>query len=283
MMMRMFRDRHDAGMQLAEALRTRGYKNPLVLGIPRGGVVPAAQVARALGGDLGVVVARKLRAPGQPELAIGAVTPDGVSWVDESLARLVGADDAYLEKERIKQAEEAARREEAFDSNRRPLMEGRTVIVVDDGIATGATALAALRSVRAAGARRVVMAVPVGPPYTIERLRAEADEVIALMEVEDFFAVGQFYHHFDQIEDWDVRRTLEAFEREREAVRADSQHGGGQQASGGAHACPFVTRFGRVIMGVSTAIILAAVLVFTLAACRDAEEQDACAAAGALR
>jgi putative phosphoribosyl transferase len=218
--MRMFRDRDDAGRQLAEALKEKGYTNPLVLGIPRGGVVPAARVARFLEGDLGVVVARKLRAPLQPELAIGAVTPNGVAWIDESLAELTGADHAYLERERGTQTVEAARREAAFDGSRRPSMEGRTVIVVDDGIATGATALAAVRSVRASGARHVVMAVPVGPPHTLDKLRREADEVVALMEVEDFLAIGQFYIDFRQIDDAEVRRLLDAFEAERQSVHA---------------------------------------------------------------
>lgn len=224
--MKRFRDRADAGRQLAEVLQTRGYVRPLVLGIPRGGVVPAAQIARLIGGELGVVVARKLRAPDQPELAIGAVTPDGVAWVNEPLARAAGANKAYLEREQAVQAAEAARREAAFDGGKRGPLTGRTVIVVDDGIATGATAIAAVRSMKAAGAGHVVLAVPVGPPLTLDLLRREADEVVALQEVEDFWAVGQFYTDFEPVEDSEVRRVLDAFASEASAGTGEGRGAG---------------------------------------------------------
>src|SRR5438874_1257951 len=137
----LFSDRTEAGVELSELVSERGYESPVVLGIPRGGVVVAAEVARRLGADLGVVVARKLGAPGQPELAIGAVASSGAAWVDARLASLTGADDAYLEEEIRRQAEEARRREARFDGDARPPVLDRTVIIVDDGIATGSTAI----------------------------------------------------------------------------------------------------------------------------------------------
>lgn len=211
--MTLFRDRDDAGQRLAQALRPLLLDHPLVLGIPRGGVVVAAAVARELNGDLGVVVARKLRAPHQPELAIGAITSDGVAWINESLAVAAGADDRYLEQEKQFQAGEARRREEVFDGHRRPPAAGRTVLVVDDGLATGATALAAIRAMKAAGARRVILAVPVAPPESLERMREEADQVVCPFIEGDFYAIGQFYVDFRPVGDDEVRRCLAGFQQ----------------------------------------------------------------------
>ena len=204
-----FQDREDAGQRLAAALMSKGYQDPVVLGIPRGGVPVAAEVAEALGAELGVVVARKLGAPGQPELAIGAVTSDGVSYIDHDLAKRLGAGQAYLNSETKAKAEEARRKEEAFDSRRRPHVKGRTAIVVDDGIATGATAVAALRSIKAEGAEHVVLAVPVGPPQRIAELRREADEIVCLLEDPNLMAVGQFYIDFHPLEDKEVKAVLD--------------------------------------------------------------------------
>jgi putative phosphoribosyl transferase len=206
-----FRDRTEAGKKLAEEVARHGFERPVVLGIPRGGLPVAAEVARATGGELAAIVARKLGAPGNPELAIGATTADGTYYLDATTARLVGADEAYIEAERARQAREAARREELFDSHRRPPLAGRVVIVVDDGIATGATAIASVRSVRAAGAARTVLAVPVGPPGTLERLREEADDVICLYADPDFWAVGQYYDEFEQVSDGEVQAILRSF------------------------------------------------------------------------
>jgi predicted phosphoribosyltransferase/pimeloyl-ACP methyl ester carboxylesterase len=221
-----FLNREDAGRRLADLLASLAIEQPIVLGIPRGGVPVAAEVARVLRGDLGVVVARKLRAPGQPELAVGAVSATGVSYVNQPLATEAGADDAYLVQEQAYQAEEARRREEAFDGHRRPPLEGRTVIVVDDGIATGATAIAALRSIRAGGAAKVILAVPVGPSDTIAAMRSEADEVYCLVEEPDFYAIGPFYSDFRPFEDDRVRKVLDDFERSRSGPsrRAASVH-----------------------------------------------------------
>lgn len=208
-----FRDREDAGRRLAQLLAGKRIEHPIVLGIPRGGVPVAAEVARVLRGELGVVVARKLRAPGQPELAIGAVSSNGVAYINHRLAEECGADDRYLADEQARQTEEASRREAEFDGHRHAPVSGRTVIVVDDGIATGATAIAAIRSMKWAGAKRVILAVPVGPPDTIEALRREADEVYCLAVEPDFYAIGQFYDDFRQVEDTEVKKVLDEFAR----------------------------------------------------------------------
>ncbi len=210
-MMVTFQDRDDAGRRLGRLLEKRGLERPLVLGIPRGGVPVAAQVARAVHGELGVVVARKIGAPSQPELAIGAVTADGVAWINEPLAADAGAGKDYLDREIAAQAAEARRREAVFNSHRRGSVAGRPVIIVDDGIATGATALAAARSMRAAGAKPLIVAVPVGPPHTLGLLRQEADEVITLHEERDFWAIGQFYVDFHPMDDAEVLDVLAGF------------------------------------------------------------------------
>ena len=213
-----FNDRIDAGQQLARAVEARGFEKPVVLGIPRGGVPVAAEVARAVDGQLAVVVARKLGAPGNPELAIGATTETGVAYINQAVAIAVGADKDYIEAERQRQVREAHHREEMFNSHRRPPVQGRIVIIVDDGIATGATAIAAVRSIKADGAAHVVLAVPVGAPHTLEVMRREADEVICLYEPKDFWAVGQFYYNFQPVEDDDVLKTLREFEKVPDAV-----------------------------------------------------------------
>lgn len=209
----MFRDRQEAGERLGERLRQRGYAGAVVLGIPRGGVVVAAAVADELDGELGVIVARKLRAPMQPELAIGAVTADGSCYLEPRALRILGIDHEYLETERQYQAEEARRREAMFDHHKLPKLEGRKVVVVDDGIATGATAMAALRAVRAAGAKEVVMAAPVSSPERANMLRAEADRVECLIEDPALFAVGQYYVDFRTVEDDEVVEILAEFEK----------------------------------------------------------------------
>jgi predicted phosphoribosyltransferase len=205
-----FQDREDAGSRLGELLRECNLEGAVVLGIPRGGVLVAAKVAEALGGELGVVVARKLRAPDNPELAIGAVTSDGSSYIDARTMRALGIESRYLEVEHDLQAEEARRREELFDGHRRPRVAGRKVIIVDDGIATGATAVAAVRAMRAAGASEVVMAAPVASAERADMLRTQADRVVCLIEDPELFAVGQYYADFRPIEDDEVKAALEA-------------------------------------------------------------------------
>ena len=216
-----FRDRDDAGRQLAQLVVARRFSGPVaVLGIPRGGVPVAAHVARALHADLGVAVARKLRAPQQPELAMGAVTANGEGWLNDDLIAQLGVTRETLERERALQVAEAQRREALLIGEHQPAIAGRVVIVVDDGVATGATAVAAVRSVRAGGASYVVLATPVVSIEAGRRLREVADEVIAVREDESFWAIGEFYYDFSAVEDEEVQKLLIAFREERAAAAA---------------------------------------------------------------
>jgi len=204
----MFEDRTDAGERLAEALKAHAGASSVVLAIPRGGVVVGEVIARTLGVPLDVVVPRKVGAPGNPELGIGAVAP-GVRVLDPWLIERLGVSEEYLEREIAAQEAETMRRLEAYRAGRPPVdLHGRTAIVVDDGVATGGTAIAALRWARAQGAATVVLAVPVAPPQTMQRLRHEADEVVALDTPEPFFAVGEWYRSFDQTSDEEVITAL---------------------------------------------------------------------------
>ncbi len=206
-----FRDRREAGAQLAAALQSYRDRRPFVLAVPRGGVVVGYQVAVALDAPLDVVVPRKLRAPFNPELAIGAVAHDGSVYLDEGLVRTLGVGDDYLREEIAHQTEEIRRRMQAYRGERpMPDLSGATAIVADDGVATGATMIAALRAVRALGPQAVVAAVPVAPPETVERLRGEADDVVCLHTPVMFYAVGQFYEDFSQTTDEEVVALLRA-------------------------------------------------------------------------
>ena len=205
-----FRDRRAAGEQLAEAVAEVVREPCVVLGIPRGGVVVAAPVARRLGAPLDVVVPKKLRAPGRPELGIGAVAP-GVRILDARAIATLAVDPAYLEGEIARAEAEVARRMVAYRGDRPPPpIEGRTAVVVDDGIATGGTARAAIAWARAAGATRVVLAVPVGPAGTVEDFRLVADDVVCLATPSWFMAVGEWYQDFRQTTDEEVEAALAA-------------------------------------------------------------------------
>jgi len=208
----MFQNRIDAGRRLADALADRGATADVVLGIPRGGLPVARVVADALGAPLDVIVASKVGAPNDPEVAVGAVTSDGTAWRNDDLLAAADATDAYFERERRRETEaarEKLRRYRGIDDP--PDLVGKRVIVVDDGLATGATAIAALRQVRAAGAGRVTLAVPVGSPRSLESVRAEADEVVCVESPADFGAVGQFYRSFEQVTDEAAMAALEDF------------------------------------------------------------------------
>lgn len=206
----MFRDRTEAGERLAEALRDLVAEPLVVLGVPRGGVIVGVPVAARLGAPLDVVVPRKVRAPGNPELGIGAVAP-GVRVLDEGVVARLGIDPDYLDREIALEQEEVGRRTVAYRGDRPPLeLAGRDAVVVDDGVATGGTALAALRWARNAGAARVIFAAPVGPPGTASRLRREADVVLILETPGSFRAVGEWYDRFDQTTDEEVRAALAA-------------------------------------------------------------------------
>ena len=205
----MFADRAEAGKRLAEALEHLAGEPVVVLGVPRGGVEVAAEVAGQHGWELDIVIPRKIGAPHNPELGLGAIAP-GVRVLDERMLRALGVSEEYLEKEIRAQEEEIDRRSEAYRRGRPPAdLAGRTAVVVDDGIATGGTAVAAVRWAKAQGATRVILAVPVAPREAATRLAKEADEVVCLDTPEPFYAVGQWYRDFPQTEDQEVIRLLD--------------------------------------------------------------------------
>jgi len=203
-----FADRAEAGHQLGEALRSHAGSDVVVLGIPRGGVVVAREVADALGAPLDVVIPRKVRAPGNPELGLGAVAP-GVEVLDERLINALGVTREYLDREIADEKAEIERRSHAYREGRAPVdVKDKVAVVVDDGVATGGTAIAAVRWAKAQGAERVILAVPVAPPSIRPRIEREADEYVALFEPDAFYAVGQWYRSFDQVQDDVVVRTM---------------------------------------------------------------------------
>lgn len=206
----MFRDRDDAGHRLAAALQhLEDEPDLVVVAIPRGGVVVGAVVAKALGAALDVVIPRKIGAPGNPELAVGAVAGDGGVVINEDIATRLGVDDAYVEQETQRQVEEIRRRRDVYLAGREPVdVKGKTVVLVDDGLATGSTAIAAARALRLQEPRRLVLGVPVAPRETLARLAAEVDEVVCVERPSFFYAVGQFYAQFDQTTDSEVVRLL---------------------------------------------------------------------------
>ncbi|MFN2591123.1 MAG: phosphoribosyltransferase [Actinomycetota bacterium] len=206
-----FVDRREAGGRLADALSDLADDDVVVLAIPRGGVVVAAAVAERLHAPLDVVIPRKIGAPGNPELGLGAVA-EGVEVLDERLVRTLAVDEEYLRREIAAQQDEIRRRSETYRRGRpRVDVAGKTAVVVDDGIATGGTATAAVRWARHHGADKVILAVPVAPSDAVERLRGEASDVRALATPEPFYAVGQWYREFPQISDAEVIELLDAY------------------------------------------------------------------------
>ncbi len=203
-----FEDRIDAARQLARALAKFRGKNVLVLAIPRGAVPMGRLVAEELEGELDVVLVRKLGAPGNPEFAVGAVDEAGWTYIADWAAE-VGADAAYLADETAMQLATMRARRTSYTPARAPIdPKGRVVIVIDDGLATGATMIAALHSVRSRHPARLVCAVPVASPDSLEKVRSQADEVVCLDAPPGFHAVGQFYRTFGQVEDAEVVAAL---------------------------------------------------------------------------
>jgi len=206
-----FRDRIDAGRRLAEALA--GYKadRPVVLALPRGGVPVAAEIAAVLDAPLDLILVRKIGVPYQPELAAGAVV-DGITPVvvrNDEIIRLARVSEADFAAIRDRELAEIERRRRLYLGDRpHPDLKDKTVIVVDDGIATGATTRAALRAIRTRGPRRLVLAVPVAPTSTLADLRGEADDIVCLEDHEDFGAIGLFYADFSQVADATVTELL---------------------------------------------------------------------------
>jgi putative phosphoribosyl transferase len=201
-----FRDRQEAGQLLAKALTfLKERKHVIVLGIPRGGVVVAAEVARAIGAPLDVYITRKIGAPYNPELAIGAIASSGDVVLDEGLIGSLGVSPEYVQDETERQRREIERRLTKYRGNRpAQKLAGRTVLLVDDGIATGATTLAAIRALRKQKPAELILAVPVGPPDTVARLKEEVDRLVCLDTPQLFWAVGAFYMVFDQTSDEEV-------------------------------------------------------------------------------
>jgi putative phosphoribosyl transferase len=210
----MFRDRREAGERLVERLEAHRTEHPVVVGLPRGGVEVAARVAEGLAAALDIIVVRKLGCPWQPELGIGAIAEGGIRILNDSLVADLRIGPADLAAVTEREQDELERRVARYRVGR-PAVElaGRTVIIVDDGLATGYTARAAIEAVRAAGAGRVILAVPVAPAESVAALRAVADEVIALETPPAFFAIGQFYDDFSQLADGNVVAFLEAADR----------------------------------------------------------------------
>jgi predicted phosphoribosyltransferase len=223
----MFEDRIDAGRRLAGALLHLKDTRPVVLALPRGGVPVAAEIARALSAPLDLVLVRKIGAPFQPELAIGAIAEAGAGEAaapelvtDPDLIRQLGVPEDYVEETRQEALVEIARRQDLYRGGRTPPdLAGRTVILVDDGIASGATMRAALRAVRRRKPGRLVLAVPVAPRDSLNELGKEADEILCLSVPRDFYAVGQFYRDFRQTGDSEVTALLDSANAAHRAAR----------------------------------------------------------------
>jgi putative phosphoribosyl transferase len=209
-MIRSFRDRAHAGQLLAQRLaRYRDASDTTIMALPRGGVVVAAEIASALHLPMDVCIVRKLGVPWQPELAMGAIAAGGVEVLHRDVISDLGVSMEDIDRELAAEREELERREHAYRGKRPfPRLAGKTVIVVDDGIATGATAEAAMKALRQGGAKRIVLAVGVAPPSTVMRLAREADEVVAAIEPESMMAISQWFDSFEQVTDDQVKALL---------------------------------------------------------------------------
>lgn len=211
----MYIDRADAGRRLGAILAGAALRDPIVLAIPRGGVEVGAALAATIGAELDIVLSRKLRAPFQPELALGAVAEGGEIHVDREILAAAGVDVADLERERAFQVQEIERRRRIFRAVRpQARVTGRSVILTDDGMATGSTMIAALRTVHAAGVLERIVAVPVAARACLDAIRPLCDRIVCPLAPTDFMSIGQFYRHFDQVAD---ERVLEHL---RDAMRA---------------------------------------------------------------
>jgi putative phosphoribosyl transferase len=206
-----FKDRKEAGQKLARALAGLKGKEVVVLGIPRGGVVVAWEVAEALGAQLDVVVTRKIEAPGEPEYALGAVTQEGDVIMDRESAESLGATTGYLDEQvRLKREEVKERLQRLRGDVPYPTLEGKVVVIVDDGIATGSSVSAAVMSVKRRKPKEIIVAVPVAPVDAVQSLSEDGTKVVCLEAPGSFLAIGEFYDDFEQVEDIEVKRLLEA-------------------------------------------------------------------------
>lgn len=214
---RLFRDRADAGRRLAARLERYRSEEPLVLALPRGGVPVGFEISRALGAPLDVFISRKLGAPGQPELGIGAVAQGGTRVLNERIVRHFGLPEDYLERVTRREQAEVERRLRLLRGDRpEPEVRGRTAILVDDGLATGVTAMAAIQALKSRSPQRIVLAVPVCAAPTAEVMRLEVDDLVSLQTPEDLYAIGFWYEDFEQVPDETVIELLERARREAE-------------------------------------------------------------------
>ncbi len=205
----LFKDRRHAGELLADKLGAYQDQDPLILAVPRGGVIVAEPVWEKIGGDLDLIITRKIGAPNQPELAIGAVTGDGFTMLNEQLVSRLIVRKEYINKTVQIEQDEIKRRLKDYRGERpESLLGQRPVILIDDGVATGYTLLAALRSLQQKEPSRLILAVPVGPPDTLSRLESEVDELVNIECPAHFAAVGQFYNNFEQVSDNGVKAVL---------------------------------------------------------------------------
>ncbi|HMV11798.1 MAG TPA: phosphoribosyltransferase [Nitrosomonas sp.] len=204
----MFRDRNDAANQLAKQLDHYRDLRPLILAIPRGAVPMGKMIADMLSGDLDVVLVRKLRAPGNPEFAIGSIDESGWTYLADYAGQFVH-DSQYIEAEKAAQLKTMQAQRKQYTPIRPPFdPENRIVIVIDDGLATGSTMIAALHTLKAKHPKKLICAVPVAPPDTLEKIKPYADEIVCLNSPRDFYAVGQFYQDFPQVSDEEVIQSL---------------------------------------------------------------------------
>lgn len=204
----MFKDRSDAARRLARKLESIKKENPIILAIPRGGVVTGDVIASVLGIELDIIVSRKVGAPSNPELAIGAVMHDGSYFANEEITRILNILQKYIDEEIVLQKKEIERRLAQFRGSNDYHLEGRTVVLVDDGIATGATMFIAALWIKKQKPKKLIIAIPVGPKETIDKLKKIADKVIVLHLPVYFNAVGEFYKEFDQVDDDTVQKIM---------------------------------------------------------------------------
>ncbi len=206
----MFRDRNDAANQLAKQLDHYRDLHPLILAIPRGAVPMGKMIADMLSGDLDVVLVRKLRAPGNPEFAIGSIDESGWTYLADYAGQFVH-DPQYIEAEKAAQLKTMQERRKQYTPIRPPFdPKNRIVIVIDDGLATGSTMIAALHTLKSKHPKKLICAVPVAPPDTLEKIKPYADEIVCLDSPRDFYAVGQFYQDFPQVSDEEVIQSLKS-------------------------------------------------------------------------
>ncbi len=206
-----FEDRTDAAFKLAKKMEWLKKEDPVILAIPRGGVVTGDVIAAELGVKLDVIVSKKIGAPHNPELAIGAVMHDGSYFPNEDITRMLNVPQNYIDSEIKRLMKEIDRRLMKFRGNKEYNLEGRTVVLVDDGIATGATMFVAIYWVKKQKPKKLIVAIPVGPKDTIDRLNKVADDVIVLYAPVDFGAIGEFYRDFGQVEDFQVQEIMSKY------------------------------------------------------------------------